>query len=313
MTINNIFLKSTNFLAMLACLLWASAFVGIKIGLEHHSPLQFAGFRFAISGILLALYFGNIKMYMKQVRQNIPFLLKLMLVQTVLQYSLFYTGINMLPASISALIIGSSPLVAAIMAHFLMQNDKINFRKSLSLTLGVIGVFAIAQTKDGNDASKTVSALGVLILILNNVVSIYSNILVSKKKGNISLIVISSSTLLVGGLGLILMSIPIEGYTLHNVNLEYIGALAWLSLLSAVSFSIWYSLLKRPGVKVSELNVWKFTIPVVGAILAWVILPNEKAQLESILGMILIMASLLILNYKKKSKLRVQADGSGKQ
>lgn len=39
-------LKSTTFLAILACLLWSTAFVGIKIGLEYTTPMQFAGTRF---------------------------------------------------------------------------------------------------------------------------------------------------------------------------------------------------------------------------------------------------------------------------
>ncbi|MCD6354765.1 MAG: hypothetical protein J7L95_04370 [Prolixibacteraceae bacterium] len=41
--------KNTTFLAILACWLWSTAFVGVKIGLEYQSPFQFAGSRFFIS------------------------------------------------------------------------------------------------------------------------------------------------------------------------------------------------------------------------------------------------------------------------
>ena len=46
--------------AILACLLWSSASIGIKIGLPYTSTLQFAGIRFFISGLLVlpvAIYF----------------------------------------------------------------------------------------------------------------------------------------------------------------------------------------------------------------------------------------------------------------
>jgi len=55
-------------LAILACLLWSTAFVGIKIGLQHTTPLQFAGLRFFLSGILLlpfvksrSIFFASVK------------------------------------------------------------------------------------------------------------------------------------------------------------------------------------------------------------------------------------------------------------
>jgi len=41
----------TLLLAAVACMLWSTAFVGIKIGLRYSSPFQFAGFRFILSGL----------------------------------------------------------------------------------------------------------------------------------------------------------------------------------------------------------------------------------------------------------------------
>lgn len=44
---------STIALAILACLLWSTAFAGIKIGLTYSEPLSFAGTRFMLSGLIL--------------------------------------------------------------------------------------------------------------------------------------------------------------------------------------------------------------------------------------------------------------------
>jgi drug/metabolite transporter (DMT)-like permease len=63
--------------------------------------------------------------------------------------------------------------------------------------------------------------------------------------------------------------------------------------MSAFTFSKWYVLLKRPEVKVSELNLWKFIIPVFGAILSWIIVPDEKADWITVIGMIIISLSLI--------------------
>jgi len=71
--------------------------------------------------------------------------------------------------------------------------------------------------------------------------------------------------------------------------------------MAAAAFSIWYKLLQRPGVKVSELNLWKFITPVTGAVLSWMLVPDEYPELLTILGMIIITSSL-ILFYRKNQE-----------
>jgi drug/metabolite transporter (DMT)-like permease len=63
--------------------------------------------------------------------------------------------------------------------------------------------------------------------------------------------------------------------------------------MSAYAFSLWFKLLQRPNVKVSELNLWKFIIPVVGAILSWILVPGEKPEWLTITGMVIITSSLI--------------------
>jgi drug/metabolite transporter (DMT)-like permease len=70
--------------------------------------------------------------------------------------------------------------------------------------------------------------------------------------------------------------------------------LLWLSFMAAAAFSIWFRLLQRPGVKVSELNLFKFIIPVVGAILSWMLVPDEEPEWITVTGMIIITFSLIM-------------------
>ncbi|HKJ80075.1 MAG TPA: DMT family transporter, partial [Prolixibacteraceae bacterium] len=138
--------------------------------------------------------------------------------------------------------------------------------------------------------------LGIGLLLLNNLISGYSNVLVAKSPVKMSPMVLSSTTLILGGMLLFVVSIPVEGINLGPFPTKYYYALGWLSFLSAAAFTIWYSLLKRPYVKVSILNVWKFLIPVSGAILSWVILEDEHPDFLSILGMAVIATSLITLS-----------------
>lgn len=299
-SMNNLF-KQTVFLAIIACLLWSSAFVGVKIGLQYHTPLQFAGIRFAISGIMLVPVIGSFSRLWKETKENFGFVMLIAFLQVVLQYSLFYTGINLVPSSIAAMVIGSSPLFIAVVAHYTIANDSMTRIKFSSIFLGIIGVVIISMRKQLPSGAE-IALPGILILLLNNIVSGISNVVIAQKKHSISPLVLTASSLFIGGLFLFFISIPIEGLSKMVFPLEYYIALGWLSFLSAAAISIWNTLLRRPGVKVSNLNIWKFLIPVSGAILSWIILPNESPDIVSITGMLVIASSLLLLNFPIKKK-----------
>lgn len=299
---NNI-IKSTTFLAILACMLWSTAFVGVKIGLQYQSPFQFAGIRFIISGILIFIYFGKPKQYFSELKKNWRFILLLGFVQIFTQYALFYSGLNLVPSALAAMIIGSSPLFIAMVAHFSFHNDKMTPLKTGSILIGVVGISVITLGRSKVEIKGELELLGIGLLLVNNLISGYSNVLIAKKSGRISPVVLSSTSLILGGLLLFLVSIPKEGINFGPFPVIYYFALAWLSFLSAAAITIWYTLLKRPGVKVSIINVWKFLIPVSGAILSWLILTDENPDFTSIFGMGIIALSLLALNYaNQKSK-----------
>ena len=293
-------LRSTTFLAILACWLWSTAFVGVKIGLTYHTPLQFAGIRFFISGILIFLYFGKPARYFAQLKANIRFILLLSLVQTVIQYSLFYSGLNLVPGSLAAMIIGSQPLFIALVAHYTFSNDKMTWMKTGSILIGVAGIAVITIGRSQVEMKGALEWIGIGLLLVNNLVAGTTNVMVAKYSKGISPAVLSSTSLMIGGFVLSVISVPIEGIHLGPFPPKYWYALAWLSFLSAAAFTIWNTILKRPGVKVSLLNVWKFLIPVSGAALSWLLIAEEKPDLPSLIGMGIIAVSLLSLNYANR-------------
>ncbi|MCK4749797.1 MAG: DMT family transporter [Bacteroidales bacterium] len=297
---------STTFLAIAACLLWSTAFAGVKIGLNYTTPLQFAGIRFFLAGLYILPFCGKLKNSMSLIRQNWKQVIRLGFFQTFLLYALFYIGISMVPAALTAIIIGASPMFSAILAHFLLQDDRLSLKKLGSILLGIAGVAIIAASRDNFSWEEGKEFWGILILVVANLAGSIGNVVVVKYKEGLPPILLNSAQLMTGGLGLILLSIPFEGLSFGINELPYYVSLGWLSLMSASAFTIWFVLLRRPGIKVSELNVWKFLIPVFGAVLSWVILPGEKPEMVAVTGMMFIALSLIVLNakgFKKKHDL----------
>jgi drug/metabolite transporter (DMT)-like permease len=257
--------------------------------------LQFAGIRFFISGLLVlpvAIYFNP--HFLTVIRSNARFLIFLGLLQTFLQYALFYTGIEKVPGSVGAIVIGSGPLFVAIVAHFFMPGDKLNLRKGFIILFGFSGIVLVSFGRN-TGVDGAIRMIGILILIGNNIISGFTNVIIAMEKKKIPPLVLSSTSMILGGMALFLFSIPVEGLDLSPKPLPYYLSLAWLSILSAVAISLWVILLKKPGVVVSDLNLWKFLIPVSGALLAWIILPDESPEWLSVAGMIITGLALIVI------------------
>ena len=287
--------------AIAACILWGSAFAGAKIGFYYVDPIFLSGIRFTLAGLLL---FPLIKISKIDVRANLKhwrFMLLFAFVQTFLQYGLFFMGLDKVPGATSAIIIGTGPLFIAIMAHITLKNDKLTFRKILAIVLGLAGVVFISMAKGSLLSDDPSFYTGVVLLILSNIIGSYTNIMVVKKKSyNISPIVLTAFANFVGGIMLFLASLIAEEPEFKVYPLEFYGALLWLAIIPAAGFTLWYGLLQRPEVKVSELNIWKFLIPVTGSILSWVLLTEEHPDIISISGIIIITAALLLLQLPER-------------
>lgn len=285
-----------NILAVTACLLWATAFAGVKIALPYTTPFFLAGIRFVLAGALLVPLEG--KGYLRSVKRYVKIILPVSLLQTVLMYGLFFTAMNLLPGAIAALIVGSSPLITATVTHIILKNDRFTREKLLSIAVGTVGIVFVVAGRQTLEGIGSANIIGALLLILSMIFSGIGNIVVSKRKKELSPVILNSSQLIIGGFFLIVISLFVDGIPELHPDAVFIAALAWLSFLSAAAFSIWFTLLSLPDVKVSELNMWKFLVPVFGAVFSWILIPAESPNVISVVGMIIISGSILF--YFKK-------------
>lgn len=288
-----------NLLAILACLLWSTAFVGVKVGLRYSDPFSFAGIRFMLAGLMLVPFWwwGKRRSTFRTIRQNIKVILQVCFFQTFLLYGLFYLAMTMVSGAVAAILIGASPLTAAVVAHFMVKNDPLTRPKSISLGLGMGGVILLTVSRlPWASPTGLAEFTGIVLLFISTVSSAFGNVLIAREKSDIDPVVLNSLQIFLGGLFLFLLSVCRHGLQLRFYPVEYYVALLWLSAVSAMSFSLWFVLLQYPGVKISQLNLWKFIIPVFGAIISWTLLPEESPGLYPIIGMVCIAISIILFN-----------------
>ncbi|MEI6048451.1 MAG: DMT family transporter [Bacteroidota bacterium] len=285
---------NTIFWAIIACLLWSTAYATIKLGLQYDTPFHFAGVRFIISGLMILPFTVKPAVYIRMIREHWKVVAWVTFLQTLINYSLFYQGLALVPGALGAVIVGSQPLVTAVVAAIMHKEDRLTRKKITMIIFGISGVILISAGRQAFKFGTAIELLGVLMLLVANIAVATSNVVVSLRSKGIHPFVLSSASLFIGGVILYLLSIPIEGRPRGPLPAEYWLILSWLSFMAAFAFSLWFKLLQRPGVKVSELNLWKFVIPVVGAILSWLLVPDEKPEWLTVSGMFIITTSLIM-------------------
>ena len=135
-------------LAMICCLLWGSAFPCIKIGYQLFqihpdsigSQLLFAGCRFTLAGILTILI-GSLlnRRFLLPAKTSWSMVAKLGLVQTVLQYILFYIGLANTTGVKSSIIEASNVFLAILAATLIFKLEKLTPAKIAGCILGFAG------------------------------------------------------------------------------------------------------------------------------------------------------------------------------
>ena len=280
-------------LALFACLLWSTAFVGVKYAISFAPPLFVAGMRFILAGVIL-IPFAGIYGYYREVKAHIKVIALVALLQTFAVYVLYFLALDRIKASTGAALVGVGPLMGAIMGHLHIKGDRFTKKKIISFALGLVGVtlVSLGGGHDGNLPNSS-ELLGIILFILSSFTGAVSNVVVVKYKSDIKPTVLTSSQLILGGIALFTLSFIVYDDISFILPLKFYLSLGWLVFVSAVGFSIWFYLLSKRKESLISMNIWKFIMPVSGGVLGWIIMPNDSPNVSSIIGMIVVASSIL--------------------
>ena len=198
-----------------------------------------------LSGLMILPFTVKPSVYIRMIKENRLIFLSVTLLQTLINYSLFYLGMNLVPGSLAAVIVGSQPLVTAVVSSLMHEEDKLTLGKMVTIIFGISGVILISAGRQALRLGGTVELLGVALILGANVASATSNVLLSLKK-RMNPLVLSSSSLECWRSYYLPVSIPVEGYR-DPATHDLLARPVWLSFMSAFAFSLWFKLLQRPG------------------------------------------------------------------
>lgn len=257
--------------------LWATGFIGAKLGLPYAPPLKFLLWRFLIVVVLMGLLALVMRAPWPRGRRLVHVAVAGILLQAGYLAGVF-VGISLgMPAGLSSLIVGMQPLLTGMGGFF--TGERVSRRQWLGLILGFVGVALVVSGKVGfSGFGWQAVASTVIALFAITIGTVYQK----KYCGGEDLR--TQSVVQFAAAGLVLLPLSLAFETREVVwSAHFILALAWVVfVLSFGAISLLMLLLRRgAATMVSSLM---YLVPPVTALIAYFFFDEHLAP-AAIAGM----------------------------
>ena len=266
-------------------------FVIAKPAMEYFPPILLMGLRFTFAASILIWWFPIPKGHLKQI-----FIASL--VANTLQYSVTYTGLDLIDASAAVLLVQTEVPFGVLFAYFMLK-EKPTIRSLIGIGIAFVGVYIL--TGSPNLEGKF---LGIFLTILGSAIWALGQVLVKPLSKEISPLTLVAWLAIFSGPILIFLSAILDGNTINYIKSANFNSWAIAFYLGffmqPVTYGCFYYVLKNnPLYKV--LPIVTMGIPLTG-LLAAILLLGEKPTTELYLGGFIILIGVILILYTKQKK-----------
>ncbi len=281
----------TKIILLVAVILWASAFAGIRAGLESYSPGALAFLRFLIASICMALMYLTIPSAKPVAWRDRAILLILgILGLGIYNITLNYGEIEV-PSGIASFIISLSPLVTLLTA-VLFLGETFSVNMLFGMCVSVLGVGLIMLNKTTH-VHMQIGLLYVLIaMVTGGVYSVLQKPFLRKYHAiQVTSYIIWGSTILLAIYSKELFS-NIQAASVHAT-----AAVIYLGIFPATGgYLAWsYALKEMPA---SQAANYLYFMPIIATVIGWVWLGEVPTWLSLIGGLVALLGVWMVARSK---------------
>ncbi|MFQ5407694.1 MAG: DMT family transporter [Anaerolineales bacterium] len=272
---------------------WGANFLWIKVGVQEIGPLMLVAWRlgFDLLGMLVVMRVGQIS-FPRDVNTWLKLVL-LGMINPAIPFVLIAWGEQRIASGLAAVLNSTMPLFVLILAHFLLQDERMSLRKSLGLAVGFGGVFVIVmRSPNVNETSSTF--FGYLAVLLATFSYAFGAVYVRRYLRDISPVVQTACMLLVAEVLLwVAVAVFETPHVWPSLRDTWIS-IVWLGILgTTVGYLMFFYLIREWGATRSSLVT--YVLPVIGLVLGIVFL-GESIDARLWVGTTLVLCGIVIVN-----------------
>ena len=279
------------FIASLVPIFLGFGFVIAKPAMDDFPPILLMGLRFTFAASILIWWFPIPKGYLIKI-----FIASL--VANTIQYSVTYSGLNLIDASAAVLLVQTEVPFGVLFAYFMLK-EKPTIRSLIGILVAFIGVYILTGSPSLDD-----KFLGIFLTILGSGIWAFGQVLVKPLSKNLNPLTLVAWLALFSGPILILLSNIFDGNCityLKSAKMDsWIIAIYLGFFMQPVTYGCFYYVLKsNPLYKV--LPIVTMGIPLTG-LLAAIILLKEDPTTELYVGGLIILLGVILIVFTKSEK-----------
>jgi drug/metabolite transporter (DMT)-like permease len=271
---------------------WGSSYLFIKIGVETITPFTLVAGRLAIGAAVLAGVMALTRTSLPRQRSAYWHLLVVALLGIVIPFSLITWGEQTIDSGLAAILNGTVPLFAIVLAALVLADEPITVNRLGGLAIGFAGV--VVLTTPGLREGFGGSLPGQLALIGASISYAAAGVYARRTVKGVP--PLTSAFLEVGfafAIALVLAAAFGSPWA-TSIEPEAVFSVAWLGLIgSGLAFLAFFYLLNRWGATRTALVA--YLLPVVGIILGVLVL-EEAISLPMLAGTALIIGGIALAN-----------------
>lgn len=274
-------------------LLWGPSFLFIKVAVHDITPLTLAAARVSLAS--LALY-GVLRWqgrHLPPMGRIWRHFAVMGLFSNAIPFTLFSWGEQYVDSALAAILNGTTPLFTILLAHLLIDDDRLTMPKAFGVLLGFSGLIALlAPTLFGGIQASTWGLIAMTVASASYGIAIVYG---RKHLRGLKPLVGPAAQLTMASIYLVPLALLIEQpYTLSMPSFASLGALLVLALVgTALAFIIYYRVMEMTSA--TNLSMITYMVPIVGTILGVVVL-HERPGLNAYIGCGFIILGVMMVN-----------------
>jgi len=279
---------STNIILFIAVILWASAFVGIRVGLNSYSPGALALFRYLIASIMMVpLYF---RYRTRNISMSWTEIIRIVLIG-IFGIGIYNIALNngeiTIPAATASFIVNQAPVIMVILAVMFLK-ERLGFSGWCGLVISCCGIFLMAYSEQDNIQME----LGCLYIFVATIISaLYS---IAQKPLLLKLNGIELTALIIwSGTAILLIFTPALFKEIHAATWTSTFTVVYLGIFPGViAYTLWSVALSR--MPASQTAVYLYFLPLITTLIGWLFIHETPVILSLVGGCIAIAGSIVV-------------------
>ena len=222
-------------LGVAVALTWGMGLVFAKAAIAHFPPILLMALRFSVTALALVWF-------VRMPREQLRALFLIALISAAIQYSMTYTSLKWLDASVAGLVVQLEVPFLTLLGALVLK-ERTGLRRWAGIALAFVGVYLIAGEP------RVAAQWGAVLLLMGGAFTWAVGQVMIRQLRDISGLTVTAWIAVMAAPQLFVMSLIFE--TGHIQALQTAGPVVWGAVLylglvmTALGYGIWYTLVRR--------------------------------------------------------------------